>query len=92
MMTAPSFAERIGAKARVRNSGPRKFVSTLARISSSVWVRMPGLETEVPALLIRTVTSPAASTAAWMEAGSVTSSARGTIRSSSQARGVRAVA
>jgi hypothetical protein len=92
MITDSSFAVRMGAKARARKSGPRKFVSTLVRISSSVWVRMPALDTEAPALLISTVTSGAAWTAAWMEAGSVTSRARGTMRSSSQLRGLRAVA
>jgi hypothetical protein len=30
IMTDSSFADKIGAKARVRNSGPRKFVSTLS--------------------------------------------------------------
>ena len=68
------------------------FVSTLARISSSVCVRMPGVEGEAPALLMSTVTSGAASTAARTEAGSVTSRVSGTMRSSSQARGLRAVA
>ena len=85
MIADCSLADRIGAKARARNSGPRKFVSTFARISSSVWVRMPGLGVrQIPALLISTVTSGAASTAAWMEAGSVTSRVSGTMRSSSQ--------
>jgi hypothetical protein len=67
-------------------------VSTLLRISSSVWVRMPGVVTATPALLMSTVTSGAASTSAAIEVGSVTSRVRGTIRSSSQVRGLRAVA
>jgi len=92
MITDLAFADRIGAKARARKSEPRKFVSTLVRISSSVWVRMPGVATDAPALLINTVTSPAASTAARIEAGSVMSRVSGTMRSSSQVRGVRAVA
>ncbi|MNC62581.1 hypothetical protein D3C75_1126160 [compost metagenome] len=53
---------------------------------------MPAPATETPALLTSTVTSGAASTTARIEAGSVTSSASGTTRSSSQVRGVRAVA
>jgi hypothetical protein len=57
MMTDSSFADKIGAKAQVRNNGPRKFVSTLVRISSAVWVRIPALATEAPALSINTVTS-----------------------------------
>jgi len=81
-----------GANARASSSGPTKFVSTLARISSSVWARMPALATEMPALFTSTVTSGAASTAARIDAGSVTSSASGTTRSSSHVRGVRAVA
>ncbi len=64
MIVASAFADRTGANARATKSGPRKFVSTLLRISSSVWVRIPGLETEAPALLISTVTSGAAWTAA----------------------------
>lgn len=64
----------------------------LRRISSSLWVRMPALETVAPALLMSTVTSGAASTTARIDAGSVTSRARGTMRSSSHVRGVRAVA
>ncbi len=42
MIADSSLADRIGANARARKSGPRKFVSTLVRISASVWVRMPG--------------------------------------------------
>lgn len=38
MITDSPSADRIGAKARARNRGPRKFVSTLVRISSAVWV------------------------------------------------------
>ncbi|MNY71168.1 hypothetical protein D3C86_2094500 [compost metagenome] len=57
IMTDSSFADKAGAIARARNSGPRKFVSTLVRISSAVWVRIPALATEAPALLINTVTS-----------------------------------
>ncbi len=46
-----------------------------------------GVATDAPALLINTVTSPAASTAASIDAGSVMSRVSGTIRSSSQVRG-----
>ena len=54
---------------------------------SSVCVRMPALDVETPALLIRTLTSGAASAAAWMDAGLVTSRLSGAIRSSSPGAG-----
>ena len=88
----PSFAARLSANALDRKTGPKKFVSRLARISASVWASSSGLVTEMPALLTKTVTSPACSAAAAIDDGSVTSSAIGTIRSSFHSRGVRAVA
>src|SRR5215218_9903110 len=49
-----------------------------ARMSASVTFSRLSLGGFAPALLISTVTSPAASTTAWMDAGSVTSRVRGT--------------
>lgn len=80
-ITDDPFATRTGAKARARKSGPRTLVSTFDRISSSEWLRIPGEDTEAPALLISTVTSGAAATASAMDAPSVTSRVRGTMRS-----------
>jgi hypothetical protein len=79
-------------EARAMKAGPKKFVSKFARMSVSVTVSRLALGGIAPALLISTVTSPAASATAWMEAGSVTSRVIGTMRSSSQVRGLRAVA
>ncbi len=79
----------VGAREEER---PEEVVSTFRRMSSSEWVRIPAVGTEAPALLISTVTSGAASTAARIDAASVTSRASGTTRSSSQVRGVRALA
>ena len=52
-------------------TGPKKFVSMFARMSASVTVSRLALGGIAPALLISTVTSPAASTTSWMEALSV---------------------
>ena len=76
-MAPPPFAAIAGANARVTASVPKKCVS----ISSRSFSRSPSSSdapVPTPALLTRSVTSPAASAAAATEAWSVMSSATGT--------------
>ena len=84
--------DRVEAKARARKIGPKKSVSMFARMSASVTSNKLALGRIAPALLINTETSDATEAAAAMDAGSITSRMRGTMRSSRRARGVRAVA
>jgi tRNA U34 5-carboxymethylaminomethyl modifying enzyme MnmG/GidA len=86
------LAARTGAKARARRTAPKKLISMFARMSASVISSRLALGGFAPALLMRAVTSGAAATAAAIDSPSVTSRVRGTTRSSSQVRGVRAVA
>jgi hypothetical protein len=58
------LAARIGAKARARKRGPKKFVSMFARMSASVTSSRLALGGFAPALLMSTVTSGAAASVA----------------------------
>ena len=88
----PPLASIIGANALVAVSIPKTFVSNSRRMSSRSLASRSSLALPIPALLTRSVTSPARPAAAVTEAGSVTSKATGMAPSASIESGLRAPA
>src|ERR1700677_4271179 len=86
-MTPDPGRRRLGANARTRASGPKKFTSMTSRSAASVTSLSTGRWQVMPALQTSRSTSPCARVAAAIWAPSVTSSRTGTTRAGSGYRG-----
>ena len=90
LSTTPLPARSAGRKVLVTSRAPQKLVSKSSRTAPRSPVTLAPFE--LPALLMRTVTSPVDAAASATESWSVTSSLSGTMRGSFHSRGLRAAA